>query len=456
MTAPEERSVVIVGGGAAGTLAAIHLFRTGAPVDVTVVERSARLGAGVAYGTTEACQLLNVRCGAMSAYPEHPDHFAAWAGRRGDASGADDFLPRQLYAAYLREQLAEAVNPKSRLRIECSAATGVEQLPARAVVLDDGRRLAADRIILATGNHLPAGPAGLAAAGDRYIRDPWCPEWLDQVDSAASVLLIGTGLTAVDVVLSLLQRGHRGSIIAVSRRGLLPTGHTLRPAHPLAPCIQPGDAGAATARGLLRSVRRSVVEAEKRGEDWRQVIDGLRPVTIGLWQGLPPAERRRFLRHVARRWDIARHRVAPSVSDRVRAAVRRGQLEVHAGRVTDVTRVDTGVRVALTRAGTTIVVDTALVVDCTGPTADPVTGGNLLLCDVLGRGLARRDPHALGLQTAENGALIDRAGRPSDWLFTIGALRRGSEWETTAVPELRTQAVALAGHLTEASPRVAA
>ena len=136
--------------------------------------------------------------------------------------------------------------------------------------------------------------------------------------------------------------------------------------------------------------------------------------------------------------------------------MRRGQLEVHAGRVTDVTRVDTGVRVALTHAGTTTLVDTTLIVNCTGPTADPVTGRNLLLCDVLGRGLARRDPHALGLQTADNGAVIDRAGRPSDWLYAIGALRRGSEWETTAVPELRTQAVALAGLLTQAHPRAAA
>jgi uncharacterized NAD(P)/FAD-binding protein YdhS len=458
MKASARCSVVIVGGGAGGTLAALHLLRSGAPLDVTIVERSRRLGAGVAYGTTDVRHLLNVRCNGMSAYPDDPGNFTAWATRWGAAAGGDDFVPRRLYAAYLREQLvaAAADSPMSRLRVMHADATGVESVPTPAVLLGDGGRLVADRIVLATGNHLPTGPAGLATAGDRHIRDPWAPGWLDQLDPAAMVLLVGTGLTSIDVILSLLERGHRGSIVAVSRHGLLPTEHTTRPAPPLPPCVRPGDLAATTARGLLRTVRQAIVDADARGEDWRQVIDGLRPVTVALWRRLPVAERRRFLRHVSRRWEVVRHRVAPQTAHQLRDAITGGQLHVHAGRVIHVARTEDGVRVALCRAGTSALIDASVVVDCTGPTADPALGGDALLCDVLGDGLARRDAHALGIETTEDGAVIDRTGRHSEWLFAIGVLRRGSEWESTAVPELRGQAVALAGLLTDGRRQVAA
>jgi uncharacterized NAD(P)/FAD-binding protein YdhS len=454
MKSSRPERTVIIGGGAAGTLVALHLLRDEATSEVTIVERTARLGAGVAYSTSEPGHLLNVRCGGMSAYRDEPAHFTQWAARNGHAVGADDFVPRREYARYLREQLATSAarSPTSRLTVCCSRATRVDPAPRPGVLLADGTRLAADRVVLATGNQPPAGPAVLAAAGARLVRDPWDPGWLERLDPTATVLLLGTGLTAVDAIVSLIERRHRGPIIAASRHGLLPTEHRVLAAPIDPPCLRPGDPASATARGLLRSVRRAAADAD----DWRTVIDGLRPVTVALWRDLPEVERSRFLRHLSRRWEVARHRMAPHPARQLRQAVARGQLRLDAGRVRDVVRTAEGTRVTLTHAGTTASIEAAVVVDCTGPTADPASGTDPLLHDLLVGGLARRDVNGLGIQIGAGGAVVDAAGRSSTWLYAVGVLRRGSEWETTAIPELRTQAVALARLFSAGSRRAAA
>jgi uncharacterized NAD(P)/FAD-binding protein YdhS len=269
------------------------------------------------------------------------------------------------------------------------------------------------------------------------------------------VLLAGTGLTATDIVVTLIERGHRGPIVAVSRHGLLPATHAVDPAPALPPCIQPADGQTTTTRQVLQSLRRAIADAHDRGDDWRRVVDGLRPVTVALWRTLPLPERARFLRHCARRWEVARHRIPPQVGMVVADALRRGQLRIHSGRITGFVGGPNGIDVAISSGGTTVHIAATVAVDCTGPTADPATGG-VVLRDLLERGLARRDVNGLGLVTAEDGAVIDHTGRPSGVLFAMGVLRRGAEWESTAVPELRAQAEALATLLTHGRRRVAA
>jgi len=43
-------------------------------------------------------------------------------------------------------------------------------------------------------------------------------------------------------------------------------------------------------------------------------MDGLRPHWDMLWRRLPEHEQRRFLQHVARYWEVHRHRMAPQVA----------------------------------------------------------------------------------------------------------------------------------------------
>jgi uncharacterized NAD(P)/FAD-binding protein YdhS len=87
------------------------------------------------------------------------------------------------------------------------------------------------------------------------------------------------------------------------------------------------------------------------------------------------------------------------------------------------------------------------VVNATGPAWDCRLADSALLRGLLDRGQAAPGPAGLGLATAADGALVDAGGRASERLFTLGALRRGELWETIAVPELRTQAAALAERL---------
>jgi uncharacterized NAD(P)/FAD-binding protein YdhS len=215
---------------------------------------------------------------------------------------------------------------------------------------------------------------------------------------------------------------------------------------------------AITALGLFRAARRAIAEAAVAGIDWRQVVDGLRPVTVELWRGLPDAERRRFLRHLARRWEVARHRWAPDAGVVIDDLLARGQLQLVAARIMSVTTDADGVRIELTRRGRDVptTIHAAVVVDCTGPAVDPAAGDDPLLHGLLASGVAQRDPLGLGLRTSGDGAVIDGAGQPSTWLFALGVLRRGSDWESTAVPELRAQAAALAERFAGAGAPVVA
>jgi uncharacterized NAD(P)/FAD-binding protein YdhS len=399
------RTVAVVGGGCAGVLVTRELLRDSD--DEVVLIEPGEPGAGVAYGHARPWHLLNSRAGAMSADPDDPGHFARWAGTTADA-----FRPRAEYGAYLRTVLAEADRSSSgRLRVHRARVAAIA--PDGTVALDDGGVVLADHVVLATG-----GPAAARQRIDhsRYLTDPWRPGVLEALPADRPVLLVGTGLTAVDVALTLTADGRRTApVVAVSRRGLLPLTHTAEATPPAVPSLD----DCATLRDVVRAVRAAAGGAG----DWRPVVDGLRPLLDQLWGALTPGEQDAFLRHLARPWECHRHRMAPAVAARVTELRGAGLLEIRAG----------GVAAWPGLAGF------AAVVNCAGPgrlpgAAGPLVGG------LLAAGLARVGPHGLGLDIDRAGRLVGADGRAHDRLWLVGALRRGAQWETTAVPEIRAQA----------------
>jgi uncharacterized NAD(P)/FAD-binding protein YdhS len=450
--------VVIVGAGFSGTMLAVHLAReTRVPASVTVVERTGRFGAGVAYSTPFASHLLNVPAARMSAFPDDPGHFARWAMAGDPAARPEAFLPRQLYSAYLGHLLDEAsAHAGNGSRVRRLDAEVVAVAPAAGgwqVACADGHTLRADVVVLAIGNYPPADPP-CATPGfydsALYRQDPWAADALT-VEADQDVLLVGTGLTMVDVAIALDEQGHRGTLTCVSRRGLLP--QWLR---------EPGNArelpppsfadGGRTARGLLRAVRRAVADREASGGTWREVLGSLRSVTPSLWTSLPEAERRRFLRHLRPYWDTHRHGAAPAIGraiDRLRDG---GRLRVRAGRIL---RYDVSGSVALAtvreRGSTrTSVVRAHRVINCTGPDADLRRVTSPLVRDLRDRGMMRPDPLGIGIVTDASGRVVDGSGAPQAGLYLAGPLRRGESWEHIAVPELREGAARLARHLVAA------
>ena len=278
--------VAIVGGGAAGVLAAVHLRRSKPEAQITLIDASGRPGTGAAYGTKDPTHLLNVPAQRMSAWPDDPDHFCRWLDERA-VTPVQSFAPRLAYGRYLQEQLAVA-----DVRIETAEAVGlVPGAPAR-VSLNDGRSLSADAVVLATGRPEGGMPESLerafapvlaAGTDGKVVVDPWAPGALAALGACrpASVLVIGSGLTGVDVALHLIARG--ATVTLLSRHGALPRRFRATGAPTELPNL---DALAAeSSLGQLRAaLAADLAHAREAGSDWRQVIDALRPVQkeIGL------------------------------------------------------------------------------------------------------------------------------------------------------------------------------
>jgi uncharacterized NAD(P)/FAD-binding protein YdhS len=305
-------------------------------------------------------------------------------------------------------------------------------------------------MVLALGHRAPSEPEGLerSGLGRGYIANPWSAGALDELASDDAIALIGTGLTAVDLIVEAHARGHRGTILTISRHGLMPCRHQSSPGIPR-PHISVGAGKHATARSLLKRVRSEVAVSMAEGNDWRSVVDSLRPVTQTLWRSLGDPERARFIRHLAPRWDVHRHRVAPEIDELIQAKRAAGRLVVVAGRVVSLTEVEGGIELMLRRRGTEEPERMLVrrVINCTGPARDLCAGSPGLLRSLVARGVARPGPLALGLDVADSGALIGRDGCEQDRIYAIGPLLKERLWETTAVRELRVQALELARRL---------
>lgn len=454
-------TVVVVGGGFSGSMTAAQLLRCATAarlaVRVVLVERQGALGEGLAYGTRDLAHLLNVPAGRMSVWPDRPDDFVRWVSQRYVTVAAGDFLPRQWYGEYVRESLlaaAQEAHEFARLSVTFDEARRITRRPAGGWMVHFGRSasLAADAVVLAIGHRPPPDPIGRLWSGprDRFIADPWRPLAASVVGPDEPILILGSGLTAVDAVLTLTQEPRRAPITLLSRRGLVPLAHaaTPQPAADLQVLVTEllSARGSLRARDLLAKVRRRVREVLQNGGDWRSVVDGLRPHTAALWQSLPLAERRKFLTRLRPYWEVHRHRMAPAVAEQFRALVKQGLVRVLAGSVASAHAEQDHVRLYLRERGEERLLETraAWVINCTGPTASNSAESNPVIGSLLVHGRARPDALGLGLDTTATGQAIDAHGQPAADLFVVGTLRKPALWESTAVPELRAQAAAVA------------
>lgn len=448
MTERGRNAIVVVGGGASGVVLAAHLLRSSDPaLRVTLVERRDAFGQGLAYSTGLPDHLLNVSAMGMSALADDPEHFQRWLTEKGLAGEADEapfYAPRSLYGRYLRELLdglAAREEAAGRLRLIREECVAVSPTPGGVEVrLANGTSIVGHVAVLAAGHdEEPAAGQGHAMRPDSAADTP--------LDSQARVLILGTGLSMVDAWLSLEHRGHKGEVVAVSRRGLLPWPH--RKGRPIR--LDSADIPLGTDLSYFVRWFRDLVRAtQKAGGDWRDVVDGLRPYNQRIWQSWPVGARRRFLEHTRAWWDVHRHRMAPQIHARVSEAVRSGRLRLLAGRVAGITPAQDGFDVAVQarQARGTETLRVARIYDCTGITRDVSAGSIAVVRFLTDRGLARPDPLRLGLDVTPDCAVVDAAGAPSDRLFAVGPLTRGTFFEIDAIPEIRIQCARLAERLT--------
>lgn len=435
--------VAIIGGGFSGAMLAARLAERGTAS--TLIDRAGVFGPGAAYATTFDGHVLNVRAGRMSAVEGRPDDFVRWLrAHHPDHAAPEGFAPRRLYGLYLRDRLAEVEAARPGL-VERIAGEAIS-IESATVRLADSRAVTADAVVLATGNPAPATAGGADGGAGRIIRDPWAPAALERIAPQDDVIVLGSGLTMVDVVLALAAAGWRGRMTALSRRGLAPRAHQDAPDRPV-----PSTDGMRDAR-LSRRLAVGRRRADEAG--WRGMMEGLRPVTAELWASADAKTRARFLRHLRPWWDVHRHRIAAPVAAAVGALEVEGRLCIVAGRLDRIDENPAGVVVDWRPRGEGHAQSLVgqWLIDCTGPAFRPVA--DRLISDLIRSGRARVDPLGLGLDVDAAGRLIGADGAPDRQVFVLGPPARAAFWETTAVPDIRKHIEALAATLgPEGGPR---
>jgi uncharacterized NAD(P)/FAD-binding protein YdhS len=429
---PSSVDIAIVGGGASGVLLAAQLVRK-ARLRIALIERDAHPGLGVAYSTHCLGHLLNVRASDMTALADEPNHFVQWLACNGSAFA--------VYGRYLQDLLADTVRRSDgRLRVVRGNVVAIRhEKDGVEVHIQDHVPLRARKVVLATGHRPPSSDSGA------YRGNPWRDEAIAGLAPDASVLLIGTSLTMIDVLISLLEQGHKGPVIALSRRGLVPHRH------PPAPIATPQADTSDLFAGSL-SQRTARFRARLRaGLGWPGLMQLLRPHNNELWHGLDLDQRKRFLRHLRPWWDIHRHRVAPQIGALIDAVQARGQLSIVSGRVEIGHTTDDKVEVTITRRGSDVGKKRNFdrVVDCRGP-RNEVDLHLPLHAQLVKDGKLRPDPLNQGLDVGDDEALIGRDGTPSDRLYVLGPPTRGRYTEIVAIPDVRLQAADVANALVKA------
>jgi uncharacterized NAD(P)/FAD-binding protein YdhS len=442
----QEFDVAIVGAGASGTLVAAQLRNVWPESRVALIGNAARPARGIAYDTPYQSHLLNVHAENMSAFPDDRDHFTRWLiQRRPTATGAD-FAPRTWYGDYLAEILAEALRAPTPITPITGEVVSVMRYGDRWLLqLADGTALMAHSVVLAVGNLPPNDPPGFSADLPGYWSNPWASDVARRLAVDAPVLIIGTGLTMVDVVLALSEVGHCGPIAALSQHGRLYQPHASYTPRLLTSL----PAEFASPRRALRWLRIEIERAQREGNDWRAVIDSLRPHTEIIWRQWSLAQRASFVRHGRNLWDIHRHRVPPQVGTQLDEWIAQGTLTIHAGRVLAADATPQGVKVCWLPKDSDQPQQfkVARVINCTGPNRDYSRVNTPLVTSLRKGGWLTPDPLRLGWVTDIDGRLIGVDGSSVAGLYTIGPLRLADLWESIAIPEIRVQAAALANVL---------
>ncbi len=351
---------------------------------------------------------------------------------------AHTFLPRQLFGEYVRQRFFETVERRKDVELNVVKAIATACFAGQdrfRLDFDHAGPVSADVVVLATAYGLPGRSSMGALAPFGYLAS-------EQLAKAKSMVLIGSGLTMVDVLLQARRDGFQGTATIISPHGQLPRPHAPKG-------VVPQEIGLPRFKRmsmLTTAVRIACDAAEAHGTPWQAILNGLRSQLQDIWQGLAVEEQARFLRHVRPFWDAHRHRLPSEVHGRIRSEFDAGRTILLRGRVSAVDRANEGFRVTLRRSGSeeAEVMERDLAFDCTGHKPDL---GSSLIKSLLSQGLARPDAHALGVAVNPDGQVVGRGHAVTPGLFALGPLCQGSLWEITSVPEIVRQADAAASNI---------
>ena len=455
--------IAIIGAGFSGLMTTYHLLReTTVPLTIHLINEKETLGRGVAYSTPSLKHLLNVPTAKMSAIHDDPSHFLEWAHKQPAYRDLNKevlgktFLPRQLYGNYIISILEEGLKTKredTQVNMVLDTAVDIDQSNGKfEIKLKKNAPVKADYVILATGNEAPSNPPIPNEAfykSDSYIRDPWLTDVRKYVKPDQNIAIIGNGLTMVDVIISIMETGYKGKIHTIS-----PSGFTVIP-H-LHNHIEYKDFINEVKEPyrldeLFMIGHKHFRALHKIGVSVEPIVDSLRPITQKIWQSWTLKEKETFVRDVKSIWNKVRHRLAPHLHDYIQRLRIRGHLKVHKAKLINIEEDANGVNVHYLSKHTQTekVLSVGLVINCTGPHTDISKSEDQLLHALVLKGMIQPDPLHIGMDVNDDWNLRDNKGNVNPKLYTIGGNLRGLLWETTAVPELKSQTAVLAKRILE-------
>jgi len=456
----KKPTITIIGGGFCGTTTLIQLLKqTDIPLNILFINKENPVAKGIAFSSYNKNHVLNVPVAKMSALPDDPDNFINWIKAKPeykdfvDDELPDAYLPRVIYGNYLAELFNETLH-------NLPAFVNVEQINDEAfdikplsigaeIIFRKSSPVIADKIVIALGNFNPGNPNIKNESfynSKNYFQNPWSIEAVTGLKENEDVLIIGTGLTMVDNVLSLLENNFRGKIFAVSTNGYFPLFHKKRSPYTeiLKELHPPYDISK-----LYNIFRKHIKYVLSNGITGEAVVDAVRPKTQEIWLSLSLDDKIKFMSHIRHLWGVARHRLPKGIYFQMQDLISKGRLEIIAGRLQELNEVNDNVQVVLKERMSQEKREFTVsrVINCTGPQTDLTKVDKALVVNLLKRGLIIPDEMKLGINALPDGTIIQKDNSISTILFTIGSMLKGILWESTAVPELRAQAKTLAAEL---------
>lgn len=445
--------IAIVGGGLSGTLTAIKVLQLiQSDVEITLFERfPEQLFRGIAYSSKLNFQPLNVRAQQMNIWHSRPGDFHQWLKQNWQRYFESeplqgDFVRRDAFGDYVDDIFHEVLSQKKHhhnFRIVSEEVKQINKENSLLQIVTSSEKFLADIGVLALGNFLP-GDVPIDNQefyrSSLYQANPWETQWMKYVDKKDDVLFLGSGLTAIDQVINLLQQGHAGKINILSRRGFLPRSHTNYSHVELPPL--PVYLGI-TINEVFQLIRERLKIYADSSVDWRNVIDAVRHQVPLIWTYLSTDEKKIFLRHLRPFWEIHRHRIPEESYAIIEDRIKLGQINVIAGRIANVIHENDLSATAFIRPRgekTEKTLKVNKIINCTGPQSDFRKIDQPLIRDLAEKGWLQADELNLGLSVSQDGQLVGRSGVVVPNIFTIGSLRKGAMWECTALREITLQA----------------
>jgi uncharacterized NAD(P)/FAD-binding protein YdhS len=457
--------IAIIGGGFCGwSLAANLIYKAQKPLQIYLIEKGPHLAKGVAYSTKNAFHLLNVRAENMGAFADRPQHFFEWLnhnerlwrekhpGFQHLAIEPHSYLPRMLYGIYLeairQEAIQQALEKKISFQylekevVDVTCNSGEVSLQFL-----DKSMLSADVAVLAIGVPPNKSFTKSNAECSHYYHSIWSESFDELCDRAqrlnsdTHIAIIGTGLTMLDALTSLVVKGFKGKISAISRSGIISKTHL--PYVESWPNFIPWENPPTAALEVFRLVRWEIAKAEKAGKSWRSVIDALRKEMTRVWQSLSWLERKKAVAHLLKIWNPVRHRLPWNYATELQDYMNSGHFHLHKAIVKDTQPLNNHkIRLCLQSQDKTLsCIEADYVLNCSGPEMNVTKHPSALIQNLLKKEAIVPDPLNLGIQVDIHGKV---KGKNQGRLFAVGQILFGERLETTAVPELRQQCAELA------------